>query len=135
MLTLALIGGLSRKPLLLFTVLAACPLAAQTLSFVPQTIYAGHSPTSVRLFDFNGDHKPDIVVINAGGWGTVTVLLNEGGGNFSDPITTFTGGTGAVAVISGDYNHDGKADLAVVNTTTCRTTCRSCSATAMERSG
>jgi hypothetical protein len=82
------------KRLPIFAALAAWPLAAQTLSFTSLTVAAGNSPISVRLADFNGDSAPDIVVINGGGSDTVTVLLNQGGGNFSAPITTATGGLG-----------------------------------------
>ncbi|HLY16511.1 MAG TPA: VCBS repeat-containing protein [Bryobacteraceae bacterium] len=100
---------------LFLSALLAGSLAAQTLSFTPFNVTAGSAPMAVRLIDFNGDSRPDIVVINAGGLGTVSVLLNQGGGKFSKPITTETGGLGAVTLTSGDFNHDGKADLAVVN--------------------
>jgi hypothetical protein len=98
------------KRLPIFAALAAWPLAAQTLSFTSLTVAAGNSPISVRLADFNGDSAPDIVVINGGGSDTVTVLLNQGGGNFSAPITTATGGLGGIALTSGDFNHVGQAD-------------------------
>jgi hypothetical protein len=104
---------LRRLPLL--AILAASSFAAQPLSFTSQTISAGNAPTSVRLADFNGDNMPDIVVINAADTGTVSVLLNLGAGQFSAPIATPTSGLGSIALTSGDYNHDGKADLAVVN--------------------
>jgi hypothetical protein len=106
------------KRLPIFAALAVWPMAAQTLSFTAQTVSAGNAPTSVRLADFNGDKKPDIVVINAGGSDTVSVLLNLGNGSFSAPITTATGGLGGIALTSGDFNHDGRADLAVVNNLT-----------------
>ncbi len=96
--------------------LAACAaLPAQQLSFTSAILAAGNSPISVRLADFNSDSKLDIVVINTGGWGAVSVLLNAGGGAFSNPITTTTAGLGAMALTSGDFNHDGHPDLAVVN--------------------
>jgi hypothetical protein len=103
------------KRILSFAVLAAGSLAAQPLVFTTQTISAGNSPISLRLADFNGDKKTDIVVVNSGGSDTVSVLLNEGGGSFSAPLATLTGGLGGIALASADYNHDGKADLAVVN--------------------
>ena len=54
-------------------------------------------------------------MINGGGAGTVSVLLNQGGGSFAQPLATLTGGMGGVSLTAGDYNHDGKPDLAVVN--------------------
>ena len=78
------------KRLQLLTALATLPMAAQNLSFTAQSVPAGNAPTSIRLIDFNGDGRPDIIVINAGGGGSVSVLLNQGGGNFSAPINTLT---------------------------------------------
>jgi hypothetical protein len=103
------------KHLLVLAALAGLPLAAQDVSFTPQTIAAGNSPVGVRLIDFSGNNMPDIVVINAGGSDTVSVLMNQGNGNFAAPVATPTGGLGGIALTSGDYNHDGKPDLAVVN--------------------
>jgi hypothetical protein len=107
---------LTRRSIL--AALATWPLAAQTLSFTPQTVSAGNSPISVRLHDFDRDNKLDIVVINGDGSETVSVLLNLGGGNFSAPITSATGGFGSMALTAADFNHDGKEDLAVVNNLT-----------------
>src|SRR5579871_4753673 len=106
------------KILPIFAALALGPLSAETLDFTPTSIDAGNSPTSIRLIDFNGDNLPDIIVINAGGPGSVSVLLNQGQGSFSAPMTTLTGGSGAIALTSGDFNHDGYEDLAVVNNLT-----------------
>jgi hypothetical protein len=47
---------------------------------------------------------------------TVGVLLGRGDGTFKAQVTYPSGGLGASAVVSGDFNGDGRADLAVANT-------------------
>jgi len=75
----------------------------------------GTNPTSVAAGDFNGDGKPDLAIANAGS-NSVTVLLGSGTGGF----TAATGGPFAVgsfpsSVAIGDFNRDGKPDLAIAN--------------------
>jgi hypothetical protein len=78
---------------------------------------AGFSPRQVVIGDYNSDGKLDLAVAN----GTccqnpqsVSVLLGNGTGGFG-ALTAFTAGTNASAIVSADFNNDGKADLAVVN--------------------
>ncbi len=77
----------------------------------------GASP-SVVVSDFNGDGKPDLAVADAGA-DAVSVLLGKGDGTFQAPIDTTsatTGMRGQSYVAAGDFNGDGKADLAVIGT-------------------
>ncbi len=85
-----------------------------TLASSPAT---GSTPVSVAVGDFNGDGKLDLAVVNFypfGGGDTVSILLGDGTGNFtlaSSPAT----GTDPTSVAVGDFNGDGKLDLAVAN--------------------
>jgi hypothetical protein len=92
-------------------------LAAQTLTFAPVSLSAGSSPKSIVLADFNRDGNLDLAVVNAGGinQNNVTLLMGESGVTFSNPLISATGGLGSIAMTSGDFNHDGKRDLAVAN--------------------
>ena len=70
-------------------------------------------PDSVAVGDFNADGMLDLVVA-ASAANVVSVLLGKGDGTFQTRVdypAGITGGDGAVAV--GDFNQDGKADLAV----------------------
>ena len=60
------------------------------------------------------------MVVNAGGinQNNISVLLGDGRGGFSNPLSTPAGGLGSIALTIGDYNHDGKRDVAVVNNIT-----------------
>jgi hypothetical protein len=81
----------------------------------------GYGPQSVAVGDFNGDGNLDLAVVNAcesGGCGyyqtTVYIFLGDGTGNFtlvSSPPT----GLESTSVAVGDFDRDGKLDLAVVN--------------------
>ena len=72
--------------------------------------FLGPQPESIATGDFNGDGKPDLVVANAGD-GTVSILLNTGGGTFGGQKRYPAGAGGSVAV--GDFNGDGIPDLVV----------------------
>jgi len=75
----------------------------------------GMQPNSVKVGDLNGDSKPDLVVANLGS-NTVSVLLGNGDGTFaSAPGSPVTVGNAPASVAIGDFNRDGKRDLAVAN--------------------
>ena len=74
------------------------------------------SSTRVAVADFNADRILDIVTANTGtaSNGTVSVLLGNGDGTFL-PAKDYATGDGSVSVAVGDFNGDGKADLATAN--------------------
>jgi sugar lactone lactonase YvrE len=74
----------------------------------------GNDTWLVATGDFNGDGIPDIVV---GGQTVdgVTVFLGNGDGTFTQaPNSPIALSSGALALAVGDFNRDGKADLAVL---------------------
>ena len=85
-------------------------------SFGPATNFsAGGGPFSVTVGDFNGDGISDLATAN-GNFNNVSVLLGEGNGSFG-PATSFSTGifTLPTSVAVGDFNGDGKPDLAAAN--------------------
>ena len=66
-------------------------------------------PKSILASDFNNDTKPDIVVINGSG---ATVFLGNGDGSLKSPVN-YGSSNFATSVAVGDFNADGKIDLAV----------------------
>jgi large repetitive protein len=66
-------------------------------------------PKSILASDFNNDSKPDIVVINGSG---ATVLLGNGDGSLKPPVS-YGSSNFATSVAVGDFDADGKIDLAV----------------------
>jgi len=78
---------------------------------------AGPSPAYLALGDFNGDGIIDLAIANATASpvGSISVLLGLGGGIFASP-RTFPAGSNPSFLVTGDFNLDGKADLAVANT-------------------
>jgi hypothetical protein len=73
----------------------------------------------LAVADFNGDGKPDVAVFNncdASCTGTsVSIFLNTGDGTFSAPNVYEGGGVTQLAIVAGDFNGDGKMDIAVLN--------------------
>ncbi len=68
---------------------------------------------SVAVGDFNGDGVPDLAIAN-GGYGTLAILLGKGDGTFSAGTTvTLPSPWQPNSVAVGDFNGDGKLDLAL----------------------
>jgi hypothetical protein len=75
----------------------------------------GPAPGSVEIADFNGDGKPDIVVANEQS-NNVTIVLGDGKGGFLETKgSPFTAGQSLNDIAIGDFNGDGKPDLAFAN--------------------
>jgi hypothetical protein len=77
---------------------------------------AGTGPGFLSVGDFNGDGKADLAVAN---WssviaGSVSVLLGNGNGTFQAAVN-YAAGSGPISLTLGDFNGDGKADLAVAD--------------------
>jgi len=73
------------------------------------------SPTNIVIGDFNHDGKTDFALEfeTAAGSGTVGVFLGNGDGTFQGPLNTVVPPGGA-ALVAGDFNGDGKLDLALL---------------------
>ena len=69
----------------------------------------------IAVADFNGDGKPDFVVVSdtATSGGTVQVAINNGDGTFAAPLTLPYSEREANSVTVGDFNGDGVKDIAV----------------------
>ncbi len=75
----------------------------------------GSTPNGLAAADFNADGIADLAVADADpGFDAVYVLLGTGAGAFSAPVS-YPGGLGPTEVIVGDFNNDGKPDLAIAD--------------------
>ena len=74
-------------------------------------------PTSLVAADFNNDGIFDlaVTVAGAGSSGSIMVFLGKGDGTFQAPVSSAAPGSNW-SLVTGDFNHDGRVDLAAINT-------------------
>ena len=92
---------------------AASAWAAFVVEGSPYTV--GSDPYSLNAGDFNGDGRPDVVTLN-GSSSDVSVFLRQAGGGFAQEAgspVSLAGSPGPSGGAVGDYNGDGRTDLAV----------------------
>ena len=87
-------------------------------TFRPRGGYqTGAVADSIVAGDFNGDGRLDMAISSGSSSadpGTVLVILGDGDGTFQ-PRATYDVGAGPLSLVAGDFNEDGRIDLAVTN--------------------
>jgi hypothetical protein len=90
--------------------------------YAAPTLYNAGATTALALVagDFNKDGKIDIAALcecldDSCTQGGVAILLGNGDGTFQSPVNYGTEGQYSLSLVPGDFNGDGRLDVAVVN--------------------
>jgi len=84
------------------------------------TSWAATSNVETIVGDFDGDGRTDIALVNkSGGWSTIPIAFSMGNGNFritNQSVGSFArwAATSDVEIIVGDFDGDGRTDIALV---------------------
>lgn len=106
-------GAILLVGLLTFPAAAACADRRGGARFAVSSIPVGRQPNDVTLGDVDGDGHPDVVTANIGSR-DVSVLRGDGKGGFTPaPGSPIRVGIAAHLVVLGDFDRDGRLDLAV----------------------
>src|SRR5438034_1180689 len=91
-------------------------VSAQPVQFSAHRDYpSGYGPASIATGDVNGDRIQDLAVANQLD-DTVAVLLGNVDGSFQRPVSVYLGPNSSPCSVGiGDFNRDGRLDLAVAN--------------------
>jgi gliding motility-associated-like protein/uncharacterized delta-60 repeat protein len=85
----------------------------------PPVLYTTGPPASlprhILAGDLNGDGRADLVAANNNSPGSISALLNQGGGVFSSPLNFPTTQGPVYFVAVADFNADGRQDVATAN--------------------
>ena len=82
-------------------------------TFQRPVFYTTQLSYSIAVADINNDGNPDIVVANLDP-SSVDVYLGDGDGTFKKPVSSNTT-KGSYFVTTGDFNKDGKLDIAIID--------------------
>jgi hypothetical protein len=85
-------------------------------TFGAQKTFHATNPGYVGVADFNGDGNLDVLTV-AYNFNSIGILLGNGKGGFAPEVgMLFEGTSGCYSAAIGDFNRDGKADIAVACT-------------------
>lgn len=82
-------------------------------SFTPSATTLYDTDRFLLAEDFNGDNAADLIISDNAE--AIHVRLNDGAGNFGDPVIHTTGARTAREAVIFDVNADGKKDVAIIN--------------------
>ena len=71
-------------------------------------------PQAIALVDLNGDRRADIIAVDTD-LNEIDVFLNDGHGAFDATGNSFSTDTEPVAIVTGDFNQDGRMDIVTAN--------------------
>jgi hypothetical protein len=93
------------------SILANTSTTTSSYAFSTNTVNIGNGYNQIVSGNFDGVNGPDIAALNSSG--SLITFINNGVGIFA-PTSTLTASNNSNSLNVGDYNGDGKADLAIV---------------------